>query len=244
MILIFMPIVTKAGGLIPTDFNGFAVTSSGVVIVGDDTAITGFKDNEKVFSFPLPLKTDYALSVNQDDNIVIYTKNARFVFSQDGTPLMFFEQSTENLEVLKNRKVITTAGGVSYVLTNKLGFINTITEIKNGEQATVYKTPTTVLLVELAFWEGNLILIVASFAMLLDVRKRRFVKNKGEVAEKTKRKAELPKFLKAFKPPEISNKSAAFSSEYSTKPGERPRFLDNEETKNPEKDTNETTESL
>ncbi len=25
MILIFMPIVTKAGGLIPTDFNGFAV---------------------------------------------------------------------------------------------------------------------------------------------------------------------------------------------------------------------------
>ena len=45
-------------------------------------------------------------------------------------------------------------------------------------------------------------------------------------------------------PPEISNKGAAFSSEYSTKPGERPRFLDNEETKNPEKDTNETTESL
>ncbi len=158
---------------------------------------------------------------------------------------MLFEQSTENLEELKNRKVITTAGGVSYVLTNKLGFINTITEIKNGEQATVYKTPTTVLLVELAFWEGNLILIVASFAMLLDVRKRRFVKNKGEEAEeKPKRKIKIPKFLKAFKPPEISNKGAAFSSEYSTKPGERPRFLDNEETKNPEKDTNETTESL
>ena len=243
MILIFMPVVTKAGGLVPTDFNGFAVTNEGVVVVGDNTAITGFKDRTEVFSFSLPLKTDYALSVNQDNNIVIYTKYARFVFSQDGTPLMFFEQSTENLEVLKNRKIITT-DGVSYVLTNKLGFINTITRIENGKQTVVYKTPTTVLLVELAFWEGNLILIVASFAMLLDVRKRRFVKNKGEVAEKTKRKAELPKFLKAFKPPEISNKSAAFSSEYSTKPGERPRFLDNEETKNPEKDTNETTESL
>ena len=72
MIFIFMPIVTKAGGLIPTDFNGFAVTSNGVVVVGDDTAVTGFKDNEKVFSFELPLKTDYALSVNQDDNIVVY----------------------------------------------------------------------------------------------------------------------------------------------------------------------------
>ena len=239
MILIFMPIVTKAGRLIPTDFNGFVVTSSGVVIVGDDTAITGFKDNEKVFSFPLPLKTDYALSVNQDDNIVIYTKNARFVFSQDGTPLMFFEQSTENLKELKNRKVITTADGVSYVLTNKLGFINTITEIKNGEQTTVYKTPTTVLLVELAFWEGNLILIVASFAMLLDVRKRRFVKNKDEEAEeKPKRKTELPKFLKAFQAPEEFNKGSAFSSEYSTKPGERPRFLETEE-KTPNEETTE-----
>ena len=243
MILIFMPIVTKAGGLIPTDFNGFAVTSSGVVIVGDDTAITGFKDNEKVFSFPLPLKTDYALSVNQDDNIVIYTKNARFVFSQDGAPLMFFEQSSENLEELKNRKVITTADGVSYVLTNRLGFINTITEIKNGEQTIVYKTPTTVLLVELAFWEGNLILIVASFAMLLDVRKRRFVKNNGEEAEeKTKRKTELPKFLKAFQAPEEFNKGSAFSSEYSTKPGEKPRFLETEEKTSIEVTTTETTE--
>ena len=35
-----------------------------------------------------------------------------------------------------------------------------------------------------------LILIVASFAMLLDVRKRRFVKNKGEETEKPKRKGE------------------------------------------------------
>ena len=133
MILIFMPVITKAGGLVPTDFNGFAVTSDNIVVVGDNTAVTGWKDNQKVFSFALSLKSDYALSVNQDDNIVIYTKNARFVFSQDGTPLMFFEQSSENFEELKNRKVITTADGVSYVLTNKLGFINTITEIKNGE---------------------------------------------------------------------------------------------------------------
>ena len=49
MILIFMPIVTKAGGLIPTDFNGFAVTSDGLVVVGDNSAVTGFKNNEKVF---------------------------------------------------------------------------------------------------------------------------------------------------------------------------------------------------
>ena len=100
MILIFMPIVTKAGGLIPTDFNGFAVTSNGVVVVGDDTAVTGFKDNEKVFSFPLPLKTDYALSVNQDDNIVIYTKNARFVFSQDGTALTFSKKNASDKQVM------------------------------------------------------------------------------------------------------------------------------------------------
>ncbi len=242
MILIFMPVVTKAGGLIPTDFNGFAVTSSGVVVVGDDTAVTGFKDNEKVFSFSLPLKTDYALSVNQDDNIVIYTKNARFVFSQDGTALTFSKKDATNLQELKNRKVITTADGVSYVLTNKLGFINTITRIENGEQTVVYKTPTIVLLVEVAFWEGNLLLVVCFVAGLLDVRKRRFVKNKGEVAEKQKRETELPKFLKAFKPPEVSNKGAEFSSEYSTKPGERPRFLETEEKTSTEVTTIETTE--
>lgn len=243
MIFIFMPIVTKAGGLIPTDFNGFAVTSNGVVVVGDDTAVTGFKDNEKVFSFELPLKTDYALSVNQDDNIVIYTKNARFVFSQDGTALTFSKKDATNLQELKNRKVITTVDGVSYVLTNKLGFINTITEIKNGEQTTVYKTPTIVLLVEVAFWEGNLLLVVCFVAGLLDVRKRRFVKNKDEEAEeKPKRKTELPKFLKAFQAPEEFNKGSAFSSEYSTKPGERPRFLETEEKTSVEATTIETTE--
>jgi hypothetical protein len=55
-------------------------------------------------------------------------------------------------------------------------------------------------------------------------------------------KRELPKFLKAFKPPEISNKGAAFSSEYSTKPGERPRFLETEEKTSTEATTTETTE--
>ncbi len=237
-----MPIVTKAGGLIPTDFNGFAVTSNGVVVVGDDTAVTGFKDNEKVFSFSLPLKTDYALSVNQDDNIVIYTKNARFVFSQDGTSLTITEKGIDNLEELKNRKVITT-DSASYVLTNKLGFINTITKVENGKQAIVYKTPTIILLVEVAFWEGNLLLVVCFVAGLLDVRKRRFVKNKDEEAEeKPKRKTELPKFLKAFQAPEEFNKGSAFSSEYSTKPGERPRFLETEEKTSIEVTTIETTE--
>ena len=242
MIFIFMPIVTKAGGLIPTDFNGFAVTSNGVVVVGDDTAVTGFKDNEKVFSFELPLKTDYALSVNQDDNIVIYTKKARFVFSQDGTPLTITEKGIDNLEELKNRKVITT-DSASYVLTNKLGFINTITKVENGKQAIVYKTPTIILLVEVAFWEGNLLLVACFVAGLLDVRKRRFVKNKDEEAEeKPKRKTELPKFLKAFQAPEEFNKGSAFSSEYSTKPGERPRFLETEEKTSVEVTTIETTE--
>ena len=41
--------------------------------------------------------------------------------------------------------------------------------------------------------------------------------------EKSKQKTELPKFLKAFQAPEEFNKGSAFSSEYSTKPGERPR---------------------
>lgn len=241
MILIFMPVVTKAGGLIPTDFNGFAVTNEGIVVVGDNTAITGFKNGTEVFSFSLPLKTDYALSVNQDNNIVIYTKNARLVFSQDGTPLTITEKGIENLNELKNRKVITTSDGTSYVLTNKFGFINTIYEVNNGEQSIVYKTPTVVLLVEVAFWEGNLLLIVCFIAGLLDVRKRRFLTKTTEDVEKydltetpepvETEKRELPKFLKAFKPPEISNKGAAFSSEYSTKPGEIPRFLETEENK-------------
>ena len=75
--------------------------------------------------------------------------------------------------------------------------------------------------------------------MLLDVRKRRFVKNNGEEAEeKSKRKTELPKFLKAFQAPEEFNKGSAFSSEYSTKPGERPRFLETEE-KTPNEETTE-----
>jgi hypothetical protein len=241
MILIFMPIVTKVGGLIPTNFNGFAVTNDGLVVVGDNSAVTGFKNNEKVFSFDLPLKTDYALSVNQDDNIVVYTKNARFVFSSDGTPLTVSEKDATNMDELKNRKVITTANGVSYVLTNQFGFVNTITKVENGESTIVYKTPTVVLLVEVAFWEGNLLLVVCFVAGLLDVRKRRVLtsstenfKNKG-LTEKPepleKEKTELPKFLKAFGKPEISNKGAKFSSEYSTKPGDRPRFLETNEDK-------------
>ena len=184
MILIFMPVVTKAGGLIPTDFNGFAVTSDGVVVVGDNTAITGFKNGTEVFSFSLPLKTDYALSVNQDNNIVVYAKNARFVFSQDGTPLTITEKGIENLNELKNRKVITTNNGTSYVLTNEFGFVNTIYEVNNGEQSIVYKTPTIDLLVEVAFWEGNLLLIVCFIAGLLDVRKRRFLTKTTEDVEK------------------------------------------------------------
>ena len=252
MILIFMPVVTRAGGLIPTDFNGFAVTSEGLVVVGDNAAVTGFKDNQKVFSFELPLKTDYALSVNQDDNIVVYTKNARFVFSQNGTPLTVAEKGIDNLEELKNRNVITT-DSASYVLTNKLGFINTITKVENGKQTIVYKTPTVVVLVEVAFWEGNLLLVVCFVAGLLDVRKRRFLTKskerfegsglteKPEPVDKEKPKTELPKFLKAFQKPEISNKGEAFSSEYSKKPGERPRFL--EETEN-KPDNSEATDSI
>ncbi len=233
MILIFMPIITKSGGLVPTDFNGFAVTSDNIVVVGDNTAISGWKDNKKVFSFKLSFKSDYALSVNQDDNIVIYTKNARFVFTQYGTPLTFAEHTNENYEELKNRKVITTNNGASYVLTNKLGFINSIIKVENGEQTTVYKTPSAVLFAEFAFWEGNLLLVVCFIAGLLDVRKRRFLtkstdsyENNGltEKPEPIKEKTELPKFLKAFKKPEIQNKGAAFSSEYSTKPGETPKF--------------------
>lgn len=244
MILIFMPVITKSGGLIPTDFYGFAVTSDDIVVVGDNTAVSGWKNNEKVFSFTLSFKSDYALSVNQNDNIVIYTKNARFVFAQDGTPLTLSENTYENYEDLKNRKVITTNDGVSYVLTNRLGFINRIIKIENGEQTTVYKTPSAVLFAELAFWEGNLILVICSIAGALDVRKRRFsnkptATDNGTSTEKpeetkAKPKAELPKFLKAFTKPEISNKGAAFSSEYSTKPGEAPKFLQTDKEKNDE----------
>lgn len=250
MVLIFMPVVTKAGGLIPTDFNGFAVTSDDIVVVGDNTAICGWKDNKKVFSFPLSFKSDYALSVNQDNNIVIYTKNARFVFSQDGTPLTFAERTNENYQELKNRKVITN-NGTSYVLTNKLGFINSIIKIEDGEQTTVYKTPSAVLFAEFAFWDGNLLLVVCFVAGLLDVRKRRFspkqtdsfenngLTEKPEMNETLKEKIELPKFLKAFQKPEIQNKGAAFSSEYSTKPGEYKRIA-----KTVENTENETTETL
>lgn len=252
MILIFMPIITKAGGIIPSDFNGFAVTSDEIVIIGDNTAISGWKNNEKVFSFSLPLDTDYALSVNQDNNIVIYTKNTRFVFAQDGTPLTFSENTSNNIEELKKRQVITTADGVSYVLTNRFAIENTITKVENGEKTTVYKTPSSVLFAEFAFWEGNLILIVASIAALLDVRKRRFVKSETNLNEeeasqntegKAKKEVELSKFLKAFKPPEVQNKGAAFSSEYSTKPGERPRFLDSETESTKENDAEKTTDS-
>lgn len=250
MILIFMPIITKAGGIIPSDFNGFAVTSDEIIVVGDNTAVSGWKNNEKVFSFSLPLDTDYALSVNQDNNIVIYTKNARFVFAQDGTPLTFSENTSNNIEELKNRQVITTTDGASYVLTNRFAIENTITKVENGEKTIVYKTPFSVVFAEFAFWEGNLILIVASIAALLDVRKRRFVKPETNLSEeeasqntekKAKKEVELPKFLKAFKPPEIQNKGAAFSSEYSTKPGERPRFLDSETESTKENDAEKTT---
>ena len=248
MILILMPIVTKTGGIIPSDFNGFVVTSDEIVVVGDDTAITGWKNNEKVFSFAMPLDTDYALSINQDDNLVIYTRNARFVFTQDGKPLTLSDNNSVDIEELKNRKIITTSSGASYVLTNRFVVENTITKIENGEKTTVYKTPFSVVFAEFAFWEGMLILIVASFAMLLDIRKRRFVKPKATenseitdtTTQKPKREFELPKFLKAFQKPETYNKGAAFSSEYSSKPGERPKFLDDEKTKTNDEKTTET----
>ena len=98
--------VTKAGGIIPTDFNGFTVTSDEIVVVGDNTAVTGWKNNKEVFSFKLAFKTDYAISVNQDDNIVIYTENAKFIFAQDGTPLTCENNISINIEEIKNRKII------------------------------------------------------------------------------------------------------------------------------------------
>ena len=128
------------------------------------------------------------------------------------------------------------------VLTNDFGFVNTITKVENGKQTIVYKTPTTVLLVEFAFWEGNLLLIICFIAGLLDVRKRRFLvkpitadnnglTEKPEPIEPIKPKTEMPKILKAFQKPEFSNKGAAFSNEFSTKPGEKPRFLNDEDKK-------------
>lgn len=248
MILIFMPVITRAGGLIPTDFNGFAITNDDIVVVGDNTAVTGWKNNEKVFSFTLAFKGDYALSVNQNNNIVIYTKNAMFVFAQDGTPLTLSESNGETFEKLKNRKVITTSNGASYVLTNKLGFINSIIKIENSEQTTVYRTPSAVLLAEFAFWEGNALLVICLIAGLLDVRKRRFLKtseNYNEAVKATKKEA-LPKFLKAFSKPELQQKGAAFSSEYSTKPGEAPRqkIVESEKTTNLSIDESIKTEDI
>ena len=101
-------------------------------------------------------------------------------------------------------------------------------------------------------WEGNLLLIICFIAGLLDVRKRRFLvkpitadnnglTEKPEPIEPIKPKTEMPKILKAFQKPEFSNKGAAFSNEFSTKPGEKPRFL-NDEEKTSEKATNKTTE--
>ena len=243
-----MPIVTKAAGIVPSDFNGFTVTSDGVVIIGDNISVTGWKNREKLFSFPVAFNADYALSVNQDNNIVIYTEKAKFVFSEDGTPLTFTKNDSVDIEDLQNRKVITLNENTSYVLTNRFGVINSVIKVQNGTQSTEYKTPASVVFVEFAFWEGNLILIVASFAMLLDIRKRRFVKPKAtensEITDTTTQKPkiefELPKFLKAFQKPETYNKGAAFSSEYSSKPGERPKFLDDEKTKTNDEKTTET----
>lgn len=248
MILIFMPIVTKAGNLVPSTFNGFAVTGDGLVIIGDNIAVTGWKNNEKQFSFPVSFSSDYALSVNQDDNIVIYTENAKFIFSQDGTPLTVNQNSNINIEELKTRQVITLNNGTSYILLNRFGIKNTIVKVQDGNKTTEYTTPVSELFVEFAFWEGNLILLITSVAILLDVRKRRFVQKKkpeteNKAEEKPKKEIELPKFLKAFTKPEIQNKGASFSSEYSTKPGERPRFLDSETEKTKENDTEKTTDS-
>lgn len=241
MILIFIPTATKAGGIIPTDFNGFAVTSDEIVVVGDNTAVTGWKNNKEVFSFELAFKTDYAISVNQDDNIVIYTENLKFIFAQDGTPLTCEDNISTNIEEIKNRKIINHRNGSVYYLTNKFGVSNTITKIENKEQTTVYKTPTSVLLAEVAFWEGNLILICSFIAVLLDVKKRRFSADSKKISENEsfsqnetakKPKPELPPFLKAFKKPEVYNKGAAFSSEYSSKPGERQLFLESNSDSN------------
>lgn len=241
MILIFMPVVSKAGGLIPSQFNGFAVTNDGTVIVGNNISITGYKNNKQVFSFPVSFNSNYSLNTNQDDNIVIYTKNARFVFSQDGTPLIVTKNNSVDISEIKKRQIITLNSNTSYVLTNRFGIINTVTKIENGEKTVEYTTPSTEILVELAFWQGNLILIVSSFAMLLDIRRRRFVPEKtssefkntfSEIENRkssAKKDFQPPKFLKAFSKPEISNKGAAFSSEYSTKPGEKPRFLEKTE---------------
>lgn len=243
MILIFMPMLTKAGGIVPTEFYGFAVTSDETVIIGDNVAVSGWKNGEKTFSFEFPLNKDYALSVNQNDNIVIYAKNARFVFAQDGTLLSFTETASENFEQLKERKIIKTTEATAFVHTTKLGFINTVTKVENGTKTIMYTTPQPVLLAELAFWLGNLLLVIVFIAGLLDVRKRRFLVDpnvKKENAEnEEKEKIHLPKILRAFQKPEYQHKGAAFSSEYSSKPGEYQPFLQNENSED-ETNANET----
>ena len=224
MIFIFMPVLTKAGGLVPSEFYGFTVTSDDVVIVGDNKEISGWQNESKVFSFDLPLKTEYALSIDQNDNIVIYTKNARLVFTQEGSLLSATEAEASNFEDLKNRKTIKLSESKVYVHTTDYGFINTVSKIENGASTTAYTTPKTVILVEFAFWLGNLLLVISLIAGLLDVRKRRFLTKTAKAAKESEKNVELPKFLKAFQKPETYNKGAAFSDEYSTKPGERPRF--------------------
>ena len=175
MILILMPVVTKSSGIVPTRFNGFTVMSNGTVVVGDNANISGWKNNEKLFSFPVTFGVDYALSVNQDDNIVIYTKNARFVLTKDGTPLTFSENNSIDINKLKNRQVIKIDESTSYVRTNSYGLVDSIIRVSDGKQFTEYKTPTSLILVEFFFWEGNLILIVALVAIAFDVKKGAFL---------------------------------------------------------------------
>ncbi len=231
MIFIFMPVLTKTGGLVPSEFYGFTVTSDDVVVIGDNKEISGWQNESKVFSFDLPLKTEYALSIDQNDNIVIYTKNARLIFTQEGSLLSAAEAEASNFEDLKNRKAIKLSESKVYVHTTDYGFINTVSKVENGTSTTAYTTSKTVILVEFAFWLGNLLLVISLIAGLSDVRKRRFLtkapKEATEITEaikEPKKEVELPKFLKAFQKPETYNKGAAFSGEYSTKPGERPRF--------------------
>lgn len=156
----------------PSVFNGFTVTNDGVVVIGTNIAITGYVDEKEVFSFPVSYNTPYALSVNQNDNIVVYTNYGKFVFTKEGDLLTFSENHNVNVKELRKRQIIAKSDSTYFVLTNEYG-INKVYKIENGEKTLQFRTSPTELIMDFSVIEAAALIVVIFIGGVFAVKKKK-----------------------------------------------------------------------
>ncbi len=219
------------------NFVSFAVLNDGTVVVGTTYAISGYKENEEIFSFPVFFKQRYAINTNIDDNIIVYTKNGKFRFATDGTPLSAQKASSENYDNYKNRNLIYIDNNTAFCLTENAGRLEILKITENGKTSE-YLAPEKNNKLNSALIIGLILIFVSVIYSILEHNKKKarleylenldFVEDtleeatqhsnnikthyvtyerKSENVQKARSPVFLPDFKKAFSKPEKPIKS-------------------------------------